>query len=68
MNGARAFGFAAGAAGDERRSAPDLSALRTAVEAGRVKALYVLDPGPDGSLGDVAWIVDARAKRASCRC
>ena len=37
---------------------PDLSGLRAAVEGGRVKALYVLDPGPDGSLGDV--VVDRR--------
>ena len=39
--------------------------------AGRVrdgsKALYVFDPGPDGSIGDVSWII-ARARRASCRC
>ena len=28
---------------------------------GRVAALYVFDPGPDGSIGDVSWIVDARA-------
>jgi predicted molibdopterin-dependent oxidoreductase YjgC len=25
-----------------------------------VKALYVIDPGPDGSLGDVQWVIDAR--------
>ena len=30
------------------------------MEGGRVKALYVLDPGPDGSIGDVSWIVAAR--------
>jgi len=38
----------------------DLSALRTAVEAGQVKLLYVFDPGPDGSLGDTDWIIAAR--------
>jgi predicted molibdopterin-dependent oxidoreductase YjgC len=38
----------------------DLSALRTAVESGNVSALYVFDPGPDGSLGLTRWIVDAR--------
>ena len=38
----------------------DVSVLRTAVEAGRVAALYVFDPGPEGSLGETAWIVDAR--------
>jgi anaerobic selenocysteine-containing dehydrogenase len=25
-----------------------------------VSVLYVLDPGPDGSMGDVSWIIDAR--------
>jgi anaerobic selenocysteine-containing dehydrogenase len=25
-----------------------------------VKALYIIDPGPDGSLGDVSWIIAAR--------
>ena len=30
---------------------------------GRVSALYVFDPGPDGSIGDTSWIVDARANR-----
>jgi predicted molibdopterin-dependent oxidoreductase YjgC len=42
----------------------DLAPLRAAVEQGRVAALYVLDPGPEGSLGDVSWIVDARARGA----
>ena len=57
VNGARDMGFAVGAGND---GAPDLSSLRTAVEGGRVKALYVIDPGPEGSLGDVSWIVAAR--------
>ena len=30
------------------------------MEAGQVSALYVFDPGPDGSVGDTQWIVDAR--------
>ena len=38
----------------------DVSALRAAVEGGKVSALYVFDPGPD-TLGDVEWIVKARA-------
>jgi NADH-quinone oxidoreductase subunit G len=38
----------------------ELSAFRRSVEEGRVSVLYVLDPGPEGSIGDVAWIVDAR--------
>jgi NADH-quinone oxidoreductase subunit G len=60
VNGARAMGLAAGAVGDPAAAA-DVSALRAAVEAGRVSALYVFDPGPEGSLGDSQWIVDARA-------
>jgi NADH-quinone oxidoreductase subunit G len=39
---------------------PDISAFRTEIESGRVAALYVLDPGPAGSIGDVSWIVEAR--------
>ena len=27
----------------------------------RVTALYVFDPGPDGSIGDVSWVISARA-------
>ena len=57
--GARAFGLEGG----------DVSALRALVEAGKVAALYVFDPGPEGSLGHTApqdaehdWIVNARTK------
>jgi predicted molibdopterin-dependent oxidoreductase YjgC len=53
----RALGYDVGAGSD---GVPNLKGLRAAVESGRVKALYVLDPGPDGSLGDVTWITDAR--------
>jgi NADH-quinone oxidoreductase subunit G len=38
----------------------DLSALKAAVEKGAVRVLYVFDPGPDGSIGDTDWILDAR--------
>jgi len=48
--GVRAFGLA-----------DDVAALRSAVENGRVSALYVHDPGP-ATLGDVEWIINARAK------
>jgi NADH-quinone oxidoreductase subunit G len=58
VNGARDLGYAVGR-GNE--GIADLSGLRKAVEGGRVKALYVIDPGPD-TLGDVAWIADARRK------
>ena len=40
--------------------AADVAAFRGDVEQGRVRALYVVDPGPEGSIGDVAWIVEAR--------
>ncbi len=39
---------------------PDVSELTQAVERGEVKALYVFDPGPAGSIGDIAWIIAAR--------
>ncbi|MGQ0734933.1 MAG: molybdopterin-dependent oxidoreductase [Acidobacteriota bacterium] len=55
--GARDLGFELGTAND---GTPDLATLRTDVEQGRVEVLYVLDPGPDGSLGDVNWIIEAR--------
>ncbi len=54
VRGARDLGLPVG------DGAPDLSMLRHAVEAGQVPALYVLDPGPEGSLGDVSWVVAAR--------
>jgi NADH-quinone oxidoreductase subunit G len=41
---------------------PDISGLRGALESGQIHVLYVVDPGPDGSMGDVSWI--ANAKRA----
>src|SRR4029077_10501466 len=45
VNGARDLGYRVGAGNDGQ---PDLADLRTAIDTGRVKALYVLDPGPDG--------------------
>ncbi len=56
VNGARAFGLVSADANG------DSAALRALVESGKVAALYVFEPGPDGSLGDTGWIVDARAK------
>ena len=57
VRGARDLGFPviAGADGEA-----NLSALRQDVEAGRVKALYVFDPGPSGSIGDVSWLIAAK--------
>src|SRR5205814_5763959 len=51
------------APGEDARDA-DISALRQAVEAGRVSALYVFDPGPEGTIGDTSWIVNARKSGA----
>jgi NADH-quinone oxidoreductase subunit G len=55
--GARAFGLTDAGPGT---AAPDLAALRNDIEGGRVSTLYVLDPGPAGSIGDVSWIIAAR--------
>ena len=51
MRGARDLGFSTEGGADR---------LRAAVDAGQVRVLYVLDPGPDGSLGDINWIIAAR--------
>jgi NADH-quinone oxidoreductase subunit G len=61
VNGARLLGLTPGAPGDEVRE-PDISVLRKVVETGQVAALYVFDPGPEGSIGDTRWIVEARKK------
>jgi NADH-quinone oxidoreductase subunit G len=61
VNGARDFGLQVG---EGNRGRPDVSALRNAVAAGHVPALFVLDPGPDGSIGDVSWILEARRSGA----
>jgi NADH-quinone oxidoreductase subunit G len=55
VNGARDLGLSA--PGTE---IPDVASLRAAVDGGSVRTLYVLDPGPDKTLGDVQWIIDAR--------
>ena len=57
VNGARDLGLPVGAG---NRGAADLGPLRAEIEAGRVQALYVFDPGPAGSLGDVSWLVAAK--------
>ncbi len=55
--GARDLGFAVP---DGASKPADTSGLRSAVQAGHVRALYVVDPGPEGSIGDVSWLIDAR--------
>jgi anaerobic selenocysteine-containing dehydrogenase len=57
VTGAKDLALAATATAD---GDADLSALRGAIDQGRVAVLYVLDPGPDGSMGDVSWLVEAR--------
>jgi NADH-quinone oxidoreductase subunit G len=57
VNGAADLGFPVhrGSGGEA-----DLSAFRRQVESGAVKTLFVFDPGPAGSIGDVAWAIEAR--------
>jgi NADH-quinone oxidoreductase subunit G len=57
VNGARDLGFPVKATA---QGAADVSSFRADVEQGRVKALYVFDPGPEGYIGDLSWIIDAR--------
>ena len=57
VNGARDLGFPAKVSA---KGEADISAFRADIEQGRVRALYVFDPGPDGYIGDVSWIVNAR--------
>ena len=57
VNGAKDMGFPVHAGQD---GAADLEAFKAQVAAGQVRALYVFDPGPDGSIGDVSWVIEAR--------
>jgi NADH-quinone oxidoreductase subunit G len=56
LRGAHDLGFKVG----QHDGPADVSNLRAAIDTGAVKLLYVLDPGPDGSIGDTEWIVAAR--------
>ncbi|HXG87587.1 MAG TPA: molybdopterin-dependent oxidoreductase [Vicinamibacterales bacterium] len=58
VHGGQALGLtmAVGPEGDA-----DLSALRTAIEQGGVEVLYVFDPGPDGSMGDISWLLELKS-------
>jgi len=53
VNGARDIGLKVAAD-------PDLSSLRNPAAQGAIAVIYVVDPGPDGSLGDVSWLIEAR--------
>ncbi|HEX2443664.1 MAG TPA: molybdopterin-dependent oxidoreductase [Vicinamibacterales bacterium] len=59
VSGARDLGIV-GASISPSTGKPDIVSLRKAVEDGSVGALYVFDPGPDGSIGEVDWIIQAR--------
>ncbi len=57
VNGANDLGFPVKATAG---GAPDIAEFRADIEQGRVGALYVFDPGPDGYMGDVSWVIEAR--------
>jgi NADH-quinone oxidoreductase subunit G len=57
VNGARDLGFPVRVSA---KGEADTSGFRTEVEQGRVKVVYVFDPGPDGYIGDLSWIIEAR--------
>jgi NADH-quinone oxidoreductase subunit G len=59
VNGAEMLGLLREPLGSSA-TAPDVAALQSAVESGEVAGLYVLDPGPDGTIAETAWIIDAR--------
>lgn len=64
VSGATDLGLSVVSTGD---GDADLSALRSALDSNRVSVLYIVDPGPDGSMGDVSWIADARKSgRLAC--
>jgi hypothetical protein len=56
VRGAKDLGFPIA----DASGAADISSLKAAVDSGAAKVLYVLDPGPDGSLGETDWIIAAR--------
>ena len=56
VKGARDLGFPVTASSGEA----DLSAFRVDIQSGKVSALYVFDPGPAGSIGDLSWVIAAR--------
>jgi NADH-quinone oxidoreductase subunit G len=57
VRGAADLGFPVAAT---QAGAADISALRRQLETGSLGVLYVLDPGPDGSIGDVSWAIEAK--------
>ena len=61
VNGARDLGFPVHATQDGEA---DVTAFRRVVDSGRAPVLYVFDPGPEGSIGDVSWVIAARRSGA----
>ena len=57
VNGARDLGFPGEATAKGKRMWPHSGPTSSRA---LVKALYVFDPGPDGYIGDVSWIIEAR--------
>jgi NADH-quinone oxidoreductase subunit G len=57
VKGAQDLGFPARATSSGE---PDLAGFRRQIEGGSVQALFVFDPGPAGSIGDVSWVIEAR--------
>jgi predicted molibdopterin-dependent oxidoreductase YjgC len=57
VQGARDLGFPVKA---DANGNADIAAFRREVEDGKVAVLYVFDPAPNGYIGDVSWIVEAR--------
>ncbi|HYN10777.1 MAG TPA: molybdopterin-dependent oxidoreductase [Vicinamibacterales bacterium] len=58
VRGARDLGFAVGSG----PGPAGITELRGAVDTGQVGVLYVVDSGPDGSIGETDWIIAARAQ------
>jgi NADH-quinone oxidoreductase subunit G len=56
VRGAKDLGFSVANAS----AAADVAGLKSCVDSGRAKVLYVIDSGPDGSIGDTDWIVAAK--------
>jgi NADH-quinone oxidoreductase subunit G len=57
VNGAHDMGFPVKA---DSNGVADISHMRSEVDRGGVNALYIFDPGPEGSIGDLTWIIDAK--------
>jgi NADH-quinone oxidoreductase subunit G len=57
VNGAQDLGFPVKI---DASGAADIAGFRGQIERGGVRALYVVDPGPEGSIGDLSWVIEAR--------